>query len=128
MPKLKPVCPTCGGTAVKNLGGGTHNFYRYKCEVETCEERWQQIPLNRVDLIDFTSSNPYRITIGSRARDAYKCHKCGSVKKGHVCSEQKVDTSFKSVYVQPSSSLFQAEELPLPFSGFSFPPPPPNHS
>jgi hypothetical protein len=62
-------CPVCGrGNTVKTLGGGTHEFYRYKCENtipeegRSCRDRavvWQK---KRVDYMGPTEQMRCRLS------------------------------------------------------------------
>ena len=85
--KTRPTCPQCRGSSVKTLGGGTKGKYRYTCQ--SCSTNWQQVPPHRLEasvpneagVVGF-ANRKRTITITS----AYKCHRCGQPKKGHICS------------------------------------------
>lgn len=72
-------------TQVVNLGGGTRlqngvSKYRYNCLV--CGKRWQQVPPNKCDGLDFgITEKKY-----NKRRPFNFCSRCPGVpKKGHVC-------------------------------------------
>jgi hypothetical protein len=132
--KPKPPCPTCKSSNVKTLGGGTHGKYRYFCEETDCGTCWQQTPLHRNTEDEVEDDISVIESKNAKRNDTYKCGRCGQLKKGHTCT--MVDGADKrptlpkhfspNGYIPPTPSLFPAQEISLPFQGFTNVPPPPN--
>lgn len=81
-----PLCPQCSNEDVSSTGASGRTRYRYHCNNAVCIYDWYQ---TRPDVMQQDNVPANVKPVGTRSSmGAYKCKKCGQLKKDHNCPMQ----------------------------------------